>query len=268
MNVLSFLTSLYEQGLSYSSINTAKSALSGVLGYIDNNCIGKHSLTVKFMKGISRLRPPTAKYSVTWDADKVLDLFLSWPENGNLGVKELSIKLVSLLALTTAQRAQTLASICMENILWGVPTQIVIPSIQKCTSINRPNPVLIINEYLLESKLCVLACLREYVNRTSSYRNLNDRLFLAINKPHTRVTTQTVSRWLCECLSLAGVDTSVFKGHSFRHSATSKASKSGLHIDSIISRVGWSPKCSTFAKFYKRPIDDRGNFSEIVLRKT
>ncbi len=265
-NILCFLTSLYDVGLSYSSINTAKSAISSVLGNVENSSIGSHPLVVKFMKGVAKLRPPTARYLVTWDANKLLNLFSVWEENNMLDMKHLSLKLVSLLALTTAQRVQSLASISINNIKWDNPTQIVLTDHLKCSSLARPNPVLIVNEYNLDPKLCVLSCLKCYIERTSKCRT-TDKLFISYLKPYSCVTSQTLSRWLKMSLELGGVDTTVFKGHSFRHAATSKAATTGLCIDSILSRVGWSSKCATFARFYNRPIDERINFGQVVLDK-
>ena len=49
--VLDFLTSLFENGLGYSSINTARSALSALGLMFDNVLVGVHPLVVRFMKG-------------------------------------------------------------------------------------------------------------------------------------------------------------------------------------------------------------------------
>lgn len=266
-DILSFLCKLYEDGLGYSSINTAKSAISNILGNLDNFCIGQHPLVIKFMKGLTRLRPPAARYNLTWDANVVLEMYRSWSDNQFLDLKHLTLKLVGLLALTSAQRVQTLVSISVQNIKWGSPTQIILPTNLKCTSISRPNPVIVFNDYTLEPKLCVLSCLKEYINRTSVNRK-TDSLLISYLKPYDRVSSQTVSRWLCTSLSMAGIDSSIYKGHSFRHSSTSKASLNGVSINSIVSRVGWSPKCATFAKFYNRPLDTRTEFQDAVLKET
>ena len=50
--VLDFLVSLHEQGLSYTTINTARSALSAVILPTDNVNIGSHPIVSRFMKGI------------------------------------------------------------------------------------------------------------------------------------------------------------------------------------------------------------------------
>lgn len=55
--VLDFLTSLFENGLGYSSINTARSALSALGLMFDNVLVGAHPLVIRFMKGVFNLRP-------------------------------------------------------------------------------------------------------------------------------------------------------------------------------------------------------------------
>lgn len=263
-NILSFLAELYEKGLGFSSINTAKSALSSVLFEIDGIQIGKHPLILRFMKGIAKLRPPAARYDVTWDANKILDLIKSWSENEMLDLRFLTYKLVMLLALVTAQRVQTLAAIEISNIEWTEPVQILIKKSLKCTNIKNPNVVLVIPSYADDKKLCAVSTLRAYIDRTHSVRTVSS-LFISYQKPHVAVTTQSISRWLCTSLNLAGIDVTKFHAHSFRHAATSKAARQGINIDTILTRVGWSHKSKTFARFYNRPLDDRDCFGKSVL---
>ena len=61
-NVVAFLTDLYDEGLSYSAINTAKSMLSSSLEIIHKRDIGKEVLIRRFMKGIFHLRPVIGSY--------------------------------------------------------------------------------------------------------------------------------------------------------------------------------------------------------------
>jgi len=56
--VLDFLVSLHEQGLSYTTINNARSALSAVILPTDNVNIGSHPIISCFMKGIYKSNPP------------------------------------------------------------------------------------------------------------------------------------------------------------------------------------------------------------------
>src|SRR5699024_732966 len=73
---------------------------------------GAHPLIKRFLKGISRLRPPKPRYEHTWNPQQVLEYFSSQlPNNAELNLLQLSQKLVMLLALISGHRLQTLATI-------------------------------------------------------------------------------------------------------------------------------------------------------------
>lgn len=255
--ILTFLHSLYDEGQSYSSINSAKSALSTIFSLRHNIKFGDLELVRRFMKGIYRLRPPTARYKTTWDANNLLNLFRSWPENNELCLKNLTLKLAGLLAITSGQRVQTLASITIDNILNCDTVQIKITEILKTSRPSISNPIITLPKYS-DSKLCVVNALNEYLSRTSTYRN-DKKLFLGITKPHKPVCSQTISNWLVSLLDLSGIDTKVYHGHSFRHASTSKVASRGISADSIISHVGWSTTSTVFARYYNRPIESKAN---------
>jgi len=110
---IEFLTELYKQGKSYSTINSARSALSQFLlpegSQLDTD-FGKHKLTSMFMKGVFKLKPPTPKYKGTWDVKIVLD-YLRTLDNDNISLKLLFMKCVTILAMATKQKSQALTSL-------------------------------------------------------------------------------------------------------------------------------------------------------------
>ena len=67
------------------------------------------------MKGVLNLRPTKPRYSVTWDVNKVLDFIRSSLPVEVLPLKELTLKFVLLIALTTAARSQTLSLLRLSN---------------------------------------------------------------------------------------------------------------------------------------------------------
>ena len=79
LRVLDFLTMLFHEGLAYSAINTARSALSSFLGVNDTEPVGSHSLIVRFMKGVARTRHALPRYHCIWDVNVVLDMFRMQP---------------------------------------------------------------------------------------------------------------------------------------------------------------------------------------------
>ena len=105
-----FLTTLYEEGLSYSSINSARCALSAILDSPDSThqTFGVHPDVKRFIKGIFQSRPPLPRYSKTWDVNLVLQYLGAMGSSQELSLKHLTLKLVMLVALTTAQRGQSL----------------------------------------------------------------------------------------------------------------------------------------------------------------
>jgi hypothetical protein len=66
--LLRFLTSEFQNGAAYGSINSLRSAIALILG----PHIGEDSPIRRFCKGASKLRPAQPKYNTTWDPKTVL----------------------------------------------------------------------------------------------------------------------------------------------------------------------------------------------------
>ena len=75
--VLDFLTMLHENGLSHSTVNTARSMLSSILQLNVNSSlpIGQLPIVKRFMKGIFEFLSSLPRYTATWDLSTVLKLF-------------------------------------------------------------------------------------------------------------------------------------------------------------------------------------------------
>ena len=74
---LDLLVSPQDKGLTYTTINTARSAISAVAVPKNNMTIGNHSLVSIFMKGVCKGSPPTPRYRSTWDVQPVLSYLSS-----------------------------------------------------------------------------------------------------------------------------------------------------------------------------------------------
>ena len=66
-NGIDFLALLFQDGLGYSAINTARSALSTVLNTTSHTSFGTHPLVVRFLKGVFELKPSLPRYASIWD---------------------------------------------------------------------------------------------------------------------------------------------------------------------------------------------------------
>ena len=102
---LDFLSFLFDSGLSYSSINSARCALSTILQLSDSDVtFGQLPIVKRFMKGIFELRPALPRYQTTWDVHKVSDYFRKQPMLSVLTLKDLTVKVTFLMALLSRQR--------------------------------------------------------------------------------------------------------------------------------------------------------------------
>ena len=70
---LDFLVELFETGVGYSGINTARSALSGVLKPVNGTTFEAQSVK-RFLKGVYEARLSNPRYAVRWDVNKVLNV--------------------------------------------------------------------------------------------------------------------------------------------------------------------------------------------------
>ena len=69
LDVIAYLTSMYDRGLQYTTIAAAKSVLAGVLHIPGVTSISSHPLIIQLLKGIFHVRPPKPRYDFIWDTD-------------------------------------------------------------------------------------------------------------------------------------------------------------------------------------------------------
>ncbi|CAB0020386.1 unnamed protein product [Nesidiocoris tenuis] len=205
----------------------------------------------RFRKGVFRLRPPRPKYTSTWDPGAVLDFVKSSNESS---FKDTSAHLVTLMALATGQRLQTLSLIRLPNIqqeTGGV--RIFIPDLIKTSRPNAEQPTLWFPFFGKEPSLCVASRILQYLSTSKQFRgSRHDTFLISTTKPFGPASSQTLSRWIRQTMHAAGVSKN-FTAHSTRHASTSKAHKVGISFETIRQAAGWSPTSKTFATFYNRP---------------
>lgn len=102
--VLLFLSELFDSGVGFSAINTARSALSAILPPVDGRPVGEHPLVSRLLKGVKAKRPSLPRYKYTWDPSLVINHL----RKGSDSLKDITLHLTMLLALVSGQRAQTL----------------------------------------------------------------------------------------------------------------------------------------------------------------
>lgn len=256
--------------MGYDSINTARGALSALGIMVDGCRAGNHPLVNRFMRGVFNLRPPTPRYAMTWDVTVVLQRIRDMEPLHSLSLKDLSLKLVMLMALTQAARIQTLHLLLLDKISFGVNTVTLWlgGNIKQCRpKFNVHN--IVFKAYTQDSSLCVVRTLTEYLDRTESLRpgpgNVDGKLLISYIKPHRCVSNDTVARWLKTMLCKCGIDTKKYTAGSIRPASVSMAKAKDVPIDTIMEKAGWTQE-TTFAKYYHKVIQgDKDSFQEAVL---
>ncbi|XP_073959209.1 uncharacterized protein [Choristoneura fumiferana] len=263
--VLLFLTNEFDRGANYSTLNTYRSALGLLLG----KHFSTNEFVNRFFKGVFRKKPCFPKYQATWDPNKVLDQMSTLYPNENLALDLLAKKLVTLLALSTAQRVQTLSLIRVTNItVTDSNILIIINDLIKTSGPGKQMPRLIIPFFRDKVEICPAKTLISYIESTKLLRcgQNTDKLILTTKKPFHNASAATISRWIKQMLAASGIDTTVFTAHSARHAATSAADRRGVSIDIIKRSAGWTGKSLVFSKFYNRPLitNEDNVFAEAV----
>jgi len=243
-----FLLHLHQLRLSYSALNTARSALSCILVMDNGIPFGQQQAVKRLMTGFFNINPPKPRYAHTWDVKVVLDLLETWNPIEELSLKTLTLKLTMLLALVSGQRVQTLCLLDLEHYTKG-NSDVVFPFQEPLKHLKegRPTQHVRLRSYPGNKNLCVITALVEYINRTEPLRK-HSRLLLSFVKPHSPVSRDTLARWLRNVMSQSGIDVSVFKAHSCRSAAHSKAKAAFVPMDTILQTGGWAGS-ETFLSF-------------------
>lgn len=265
--ITEFLSTYFTEGVGYSSLNTARSALSLILPDIDGKPIGCHSLVKRMLQGAAKLKPPNPRFSYTWDPSKVVAYLATLFPHDNLSLEQITIKCITGLSLITAHRTQTLSLIRLDQLeIKEDRIQIYIPDLVKTSKPGRLQPLLVIPRFSDKPEICVMNSLTSYLKKTEVLRTDTDtKLFIGLTKPHKAVGSQTISRWIRRGLQLSGIDINQFKSHSVRSSATSAAARGGITLDQIRLRAGWTDQSDVFRIFYDKPLENSCDFGKSIF---
>lgn len=267
--MIQFLTEQFEAGLGYSSLNTARGALSSLGLKLEQFSAGSHPLVVRFMKGVFNLRPTTPRYADIWSVDTVLNYLRRLSPVRNLSLKDLTLKLVMLIALTNAARVQTIHMLSVNS--FKKSSSEFVFKLENVLKQSRPSfdcSIIKLKAYPPDRRVCIYTVLKEYLVRTKEIRkdSGSNKLLLSYVRPYRAVTRDTISRWIKIIMYRAGIDTRKYGSHSVRGASTSKAKLRMVPIREILQKAGWSNQ-STFAKFYEKEIEDSNRFEAAVLQQ-
>jgi hypothetical protein len=254
--ILDFFMSHFEEGKAYQTLGGYRAALSALLPPIEGVSISQLPALIQFFKGVYNQRPPQPRYSNTWSVDTVLDFILAnWADNTQLSLKLLSCKTVALLMLAQPTRVSELSYIEVPSIIFQ-PDSVSYVYSRPLKNQHAGAPKRITLLYRDNPALCCVRTLQSYVDRVRFFRDTatqRQKLFLALKRPHSPVSPSTLSRWMQETLSAAGIDTTVFKSHSSRSAVAANARSQGHSLKQILASAFWRSE-STYKRFYWKKV--------------
>ncbi|WAR23039.1 hypothetical protein MAR_036708 [Mya arenaria] len=195
------------------------------------------------MKGVFASRPSKPRYTYIWDVDIVLLYLKKLSPVKHLSLKDLTLKLVMLMALTQAARVHMLHLLnfkCYKKLKSEYVLQF-----NGHLKQSRPGhnvDCVLFRAYPPDRRLCIYTVLKEYLSRTSVLRHNGNsgKFFMSYVKPHATVTRDTIStRWIKTVMCRAGINVKDLGSH--------------IPIADILAKAGWSRE-STFRKFYNKPV--------------
>ena len=107
---------------------------------------------------------------VTWDVGKVFKFLAAWHPHSGLSLKQLTLKTVSLIALTSSDRAQTIHALDIHNLNYVAQgLEFNIPSILKHSRKGRPSRRVLCVEWDAP-ELNVCKYVEAYIAKTFKFR--------------------------------------------------------------------------------------------------
>lgn len=264
--VLTFLHNMNTKGLSYSSLNATRSAISAfVVLEASPYSVGNHPWITRYLKGIFNIKPPVPRYQQIWDSRIVLDKLRTWGPVAKLTFKQLTLKVCIMLALLGAARTQLLKAFRVDKL--DISDSCIRLRVDELMKTDRPGKVgheLVLKAYPVDRRLCIVRAMKEYLEVTKTRRTNDHQLLISIKEPHGPVSKDTIAKWIREMLALAGLDVNIYKAHSVRAASVSAAKLNFVPIQDIIKRADWTTE-QTFNKYYNKPVKTTTSYESAIL---
>lgn len=269
-----FLTKLsVVDGASGSVVNSARSSIVGVVQVVtEQRKLAKHPLLAGVTKTAKLLRPVQPRYDTIWD---VGELLAYWKRTPALTLVMKRAKAISLFILATYARPSDCERLSMARGHFGIAQSrnsymYRIRGSKESKSSHKLTPELYV-EFFDESSpdvdLCPARAMAAYGDAVDDSKRVPRAAMVhpygffvsealrpfpgADGKFFTPLSSQRISKIMKGVMSLAGIDTTVFKGGSGRHAASSAAADNNVPFEQILLTGRWS-SFQVWNKFYHR----------------
>jgi integrase len=251
MEVLNFLTKLF-QGRNPSTVNTYRSAISTIAGLMGGRKeIGSSPLIARCIQGMWELKPQKAKYESFWDPEIILEKVKSWGPNEDLSLEKLTDKLIILLKLAIFGRTADLNGIRRSSLVFREnEMSLKIFGSKENRSRQTPSSTPIYVADFEDPIICPVRCMRNYLDRTAEI-TFEDFLFVSLVGGKGHLSKKDIDRRVLRTMRESGINTSIFKSHSVRGAAATKALENGTPLEDVLLTGRWK-SISVFKKFYHR----------------
>ena len=169
---------------------------------------------------------PTPRYTDIWSVDTVLTYLRKMLPVRKLSLKDLTMTLVMLIALTNVARVQIIHMLSVNSFKKSSSEfAFKVENLLKQSWSSFGCSVFKLKAYPPDRRVCVYTVLKEYLVRTKDIRkdSGSSKLLLSYVRPYKAVTRNTISRWIKLVMTRAGIDTEKYGPHSVRGASTSKA---------------------------------------------
>ena len=186
-DILEFLTDNFELGLQYRTLNTLSPAISMTHFRVDDCTVRTHPLLVRLLKGMFNERPPVPCYAGSWEVTPVVEPLRRSSEE--LTLLQLSKKVLTLMALSNADRCSDLAALDRDYMRW-TPTGVQFTVVQLTKTRRAGPPRTVLYSALQDDPdICPVLNLHRYIEMTTHVNNMKTPkpVFIISKKSFRRV---------------------------------------------------------------------------------
>ena len=268
---------MFDKNLSTATIRGYRSAIaSSHKGFPDGTTVSNSLYISKLLKAFFLKRPPCRSLVPSWSLPTVLRCLAEAPfvPLHKASLLHLTMKTVFLIAIASGQRRSSLQALSMEpgHLRWEnsgvrlipIPSFIAKNQTASSGSVEIFLPSLASMSSVEEDKVwCPVRTLKWYLSRTKDLRS-SSSLFVTTTAPHGAASRDTVSRWLVECIKLAGDDVlqaGPVRAHDTRALSTSWALFNGATMEQIQKAAFWANPNSFISCYLKDVVAHEASFA-------
>ena len=279
--VCSFLVSLFDEGRQISTIKNYRSALAAVhSGFEDGSSVGNNHNVRLLLRGMFNRRPPTQRLAPSWSINEVLSSLSTQPYEpmSNAPLDALTYKTLFLVAAASARRRSEIHALSVKKgfIRFSSAGVFLLPDpaflAKNFSESYTPGPVFLPSmssaSSVREDRLvCPVRALKWYLEKTKNLRT-SEALFILPRSPYSRVSKDTISRWLVRIILPFADPGERIRAHDVRAHSSSLAWFRGVSLQDILKAAAWKSPSSFVSCYLSDVVSSDSAFGRAVLQRS